>query len=69
MHRRLEPYHSERVLRQFGRVQIVPPSPLIPENIRRRYTTINIMLATHGVIVFGRDGSLMYYRERKGACR
>ena len=35
----VEPYHPERVLRQFGRVQIIPPLPLRPKNVRRGYTT------------------------------
>jgi len=38
VHHVLEPYHSERVLRQFGRVQIITPSPLSPEKVRRELT-------------------------------
>ncbi|XP_028070433.1 protein MAIN-LIKE 1-like [Camellia sinensis] len=34
----VEPYHPERVLRQFGRVQTIPPAPLDP--VRAWYTII-----------------------------
>jgi len=34
----LESYHPERVLKQFDRVYIIPPSPLSPKKVRRGST-------------------------------
>ena len=31
----VEPYHPKRMLRQLGRVQIIPPPPLAPEKVKR----------------------------------
>ncbi|GMP24879.1 hypothetical protein CsSME_00043671 [Camellia sinensis var. sinensis] len=41
----VEPYHPDRVLRQFGRVQTIPDAPLAPSrgargNISARYTVM-----------------------------
>ncbi|XP_052177965.1 protein MAIN-LIKE 1-like isoform X2 [Diospyros lotus] len=35
----IEPYHPERVLRQFGHVQNIPPPPLSPVEVKRGTTT------------------------------
>ncbi|KAL7196152.1 hypothetical protein ACSBR1_036215 [Camellia fascicularis] len=47
----LEPHHSERVLRQFGRVQTIPPSPL------------NSVRVVRGVIV-GRYRVMYHYLDQ-----
>ena len=41
----VEPYYSDRVLRQFGRVQTVPPPPLAPIRAMRGLTARDYHIA------------------------
>ena len=53
----VEPYHPERVLRQFGRVQNIPDMQLLLEKVRRDQLQIVTRCPTTGVIVTGKGGS------------
>lgn len=53
----VEPYHPDRVLRQFGKRQKVPYPPLIPNEVRRGNTSQKYKLAFH---VLG--GYFQYWR-------
>ncbi|KAL7235053.1 hypothetical protein ACSBR1_018521 [Camellia fascicularis] len=41
----VEPYHSDRVLRQFGRVQIIPLPPLAPVRASRESSAKQYIIA------------------------
>lgn len=41
----VEPYHPDRVLRQFGRIQRIPPTPLAPQRATRGATANQYRIA------------------------
>jgi len=48
----VEPYHPERVLRQFDRVQIIPPLSIPPSHCRRGYSAKQYRLSYNSVDYF-----------------